>query len=619
MSKKRKQTGGNPAARRGASFNTRVVLREFEAWLGEAGGNGMGDIAEDVADLARVFVSAQARGIELSEPDGVAALLDVAYEADDDTIDGFDIMTVLAIVDQYVHFRLDTAAESDSWAGVHDLVEGAAEEFSELGVVRAAIAETAEIPEADRVAALAELPMVAGVRELLDFIGDGRPVTSSAALRRGDIEPVARMLGVRAEGIAKLPPYRADDPTQYVTSMWDLGPVAAWWESLRRSRLITVNTSRVRPGERAADWLAGSLPPYELADLLVGVHISEVITSRLLNLPASFGRALWKAINARLLDVLESADAPVDIESDTDLDDVWSILTMHVLARLAEIGVLTEQADGSYGVPAEFAGTLARALSVARVIVEQVLPDTDDDDLDGDDDYADGDDFADGEFDDVANPFDDPEVRAQMAAMGIVHRPGLAKEMLGELAPLLAEEGFDIDNLEADDLDAFNDALQRATERHNMTLFTPVGAQRERAVTVLALLAEALAEGSDATARIVLDGIPSDPDGERPSVAQVMGAGLGLLDTWHGRSALGAGVARTRMPEWNASAQAAARDILGFAGQGSAFASLDQIIRRHTGKSALEGVALAVAASVAARAAQEGIDVPTMARRMVLG
>jgi len=81
----------------------------------------------------------------------------------------------------------------------------------------------------------------------------------------------------------------------------------------------------------------------------------------------------------------------------------------------------------------------------------------------------------------MATPFDDPEFNAQLAKMGVVHRPGLADEMLGELAPLLSAEGIDLDNLEDTDLDDLNAALARATEQRNLALFTPVGAQRAAA------------------------------------------------------------------------------------------------------------------------------------------
>ena len=54
-------------------------------------------------------------------------------------------------------------------------------------------------------------------------------------------------------------------------------------------------------------------------------------------------------------------------------------------------------------------------------------------------------------------------------------RPGLANETLRELAPLLAEEGIDVDNIDVPDLDTLQQAMNRAVKRHNLMRFTPVG------------------------------------------------------------------------------------------------------------------------------------------------
>ena len=61
----------------------------------------------------------------------------------------------------------------------------------------------------------------------------------------------------------------------------------------------------------------------------------------------------------------------------------------------------------------------------------------------------------------------------------IQFKPGMADELLRELAPLLAEEGIDVSNIDVPDLDTLQQALSRAVERHNMAMFTPVGHARE--------------------------------------------------------------------------------------------------------------------------------------------
>ena len=49
---------------------------------------------------------------------------------------------------------------------------------------------------------------------------------------------------------------------------------------------------------------------------------------------------------------------------------------------------------------------------------------------------------------------------------GIQFKPGIAKETLRELAPLLAEEGIDAGNIDVPDLDTLQRAMDRAVERH---------------------------------------------------------------------------------------------------------------------------------------------------------
>jgi len=78
----------------------------------------------------------------------------------------------------------------------------------------------------------------------------------------------------------------------------------------------------------------------------------------------------------------------------------------------------------------------------------------------------------------VTNIFDDPEVKAAMAAAGVVHKPGIAQEVLRDLAPFLAEEGIDLSDPGDANLETLNAALARATLRHNQSL-PPFGQVRQ--------------------------------------------------------------------------------------------------------------------------------------------
>src|SRR5260370_40853929 len=82
-------------------------------------------------------------------------------------------------------------------------------------------------------------------------------------------------------------------------------------------------------------------------------------------------------------------------------------------------------------------------------------------------------------------------------------KPGLAKETLRELAPLLAGEGIDVDNIDVPDLDTLQAARNSAIERHNMTRFTPAGHARDLAVTTLRMAIVALAAGDSTIAAAI--------------------------------------------------------------------------------------------------------------------
>src|SRR6266702_2833185 len=144
--------------------------------------------------------------------------------------------------------------------------------------------------------------------------------------------------------------------------------------------------------------------------------------------------------------------------------------------------------------------------------------------------------------------------------------PGMAQELLRELAPLLAEEGIDADNIDVPDMETLQRALDRAVERHNMALFTPVDQARELAVVTLRLTIDAIAEGDTTLAAAILDQVqPESPDNTTATVAGCIGVALGLLDDWltsadpHAPSGL---AQRVSLPAGHWLGERAATDIL---------------------------------------------------------
>ncbi len=203
----------------------------------------------------------------------------------------------------------------------------------------------------------------------------------------------------------------------------------------------------------------------------------------------------------------------------------------------------------------------------------------------------------------------------------IEFKPGMANEMLRELAPLLAEEGIDVNNMEVDDIETLQRAMNRAVERQNMALFTPVGERRDVAAAALRLVVRALADDDTEVASAILDQVqPESPDNSAPEVSACIGIALGLLDDWlggHDEAAPARLADRVRLPKGHWVGERAARDILALAAKGLAFHSLGSLLTRQGGPQVLYGSALALTATVRVWSTDTGTPVPEIARTAI--
>ncbi|MBP2365133.1 hypothetical protein [Pseudonocardia parietis] len=214
----------------------------------------------------------------------------------------------------------------------------------------------------------------------------------------------------------------------------------------------------------------------------------------------------------------------------------------------------------------------------------------------------------------------DPE--PPWAGPEVKHTPGLARNMMVELAPLLAEDGIIVDAdgeivSEVPDMETLQRAMARAVERQNLALFTPVGADRELAADVLREVTEALDAGHSTRACDVLDAVvPESPEHDTATVAGVTGVALGLLDAWlSGRDphAPGGLAERALLPGGHWTGERAAVDILTLARKARAFRSLHKLTVTHGGHGLLYGAALALAAATTAWAHHTGTALEDLA------
>jgi hypothetical protein len=175
-------------------------------------------------------------------------------------------------------------------------------------------------------------------------------------------------------------------------------------------------------------------------------------------------------------------------------------------------------------------------------------------------------------------------------------RPGLGADLRAELAPLLADEGIDIDNLGHVDARRLQEALNKAAERINLVRFTPIGAARSLAASRLREAVDALAAGERAAAFAVLGRLqPESP--EEPTVAACIGVSLSLLDDWHSTEHAGAPDRlgeRVVLRMAHDEPETVAAEVISLAHEGQAFASLGALVTRNGGESLLFACVIAL-------------------------
>jgi hypothetical protein len=203
-----------------------------------------------------------------------------------------------------------------------------------------------------------------------------------------------------------------------------------------------------------------------------------------------------------------------------------------------------------------------------------------------------------------------------------VAKPGLTDQLLRELAPFLAEDGIDANDLAAvPDQATLREALNRAVRRRNTELFSPAGDVREQAVLALRRVVEAIcADDTVLAAELVAEIKPESPDNSTATVSACIGLTLRLLDAWlpGGDERVPAQLAeRTRLPRGAWVGARAATDILDLASKGRAFQSLPSLISHQGGRHVLYGSALALAAATNAWSAAHAVPVPTLAREVI--
>ena len=133
----------------------------------------------------------------------------------------------------------------------------------------------AEQDPAGAAANYARIPLVRDAVRLLDFVGEGRQVTSTGALRPADVHTLIEQWQLDLSGPA-------------LTSMWQVGEIVGPWNALVAGQWLELSSTRVRPGPGLVPAVSEQEDPGRVRPLRQGpAH------------PASAGRPAAGAVRGR--------------------------------------------------------------------------------------------------------------------------------------------------------------------------------------------------------------------------------------------------------------------------------------------------------------------------------
>ncbi|AXE40138.1 hypothetical protein [Acidipropionibacterium virtanenii] len=353
------------------------MVQAFRTWLSEQDSIAGPGADEEVEVLQSMLALTRVAGIDLHNPNDIEAVLGVVADMGADDGTPADATTALLLtLDDYVHFQWERTRSPEAWELAHDAVEAELGGSDEEQVVTDAIDATRDVDPEIRRRTLLATRAVTAVRDILDWLGDGRPITGSGNLRLADIEPVAAMLGIRAEGVRRTPETPrssledadlGEPPVHYARSQSEIPVLYAWWRTLGASGIIEITASRAHPGPQAAAWLAGEGPPLEtleqFAALLVAIQLSHGMDRRTVSDWRITRLRAVKPAGMALVAATDGLEMP-DPQDPDDRLDMPAVLGR--LAWLQKLGLLERRTSGEFRAPE---GARAAVASGAMVVL----------------------------------------------------------------------------------------------------------------------------------------------------------------------------------------------------------------------------------------------------------
>ncbi|HEY4534913.1 MAG TPA: hypothetical protein VIG71_02915 [Enteractinococcus sp.] len=268
---------------------------EFRDWLLDHYGP---EEFEAIYELfIELVVEARQEGIDPDDATQIASwLLSVQH-----SLDYQSVMESVQAISSYVAYRVETSAESAVWLEVLESLDTGVGEDPVAEQFREIIDTADAVPLEDRLKALEQLPLIAGLSELVQWLSTAQPITAMQVPRRADIQVLAEMIGLKAQGVATKPE-RQREPTAfedllassstafdpdfphipevtrsyYVQSALDIPELMAWWSALEVLEVIELTASRVKQGINATDFAQEDCS-LESAELVVGLWVSNIL------------------------------------------------------------------------------------------------------------------------------------------------------------------------------------------------------------------------------------------------------------------------------------------------------------------------------------------------------
>ncbi|MDI3213979.1 plasmid pRiA4b ORF-3 family protein [Arthrobacter sp. AL12] len=268
---------------------------------------------------------------------------------------------VVHSVGAFVEFLVETgrwSGSADQLAAVMDFLDTTAEADGGGGLI-----DVPEIPDDAALAAFSGLPLIRRATALLEWIGEGKPVTATGALRLRDIEAAAACVGVAVKGGTKrsgspLPGTAGSaGPVPTVRSMYEVPLLAKLWNALEAAEQIKITSTKVVPSADSGVFLAGG-PSERLQELVF--FVDEFLNTAVLGWdPAQPWEGTVSGLQASLLLAAATSDPPEKARvlaapdnappAERAMAGLLTGVAMGRLEELAELGLLT--IDTHFRVP----------------------------------------------------------------------------------------------------------------------------------------------------------------------------------------------------------------------------------------------------------------------------